>query len=140
MVTATCPHGIVYALKFVLRAESPRDYVDILLSMQRQPNVVIVDMANMVAAHGNKREFGMFAPYNGILVEPNDANIEAATDGELTVNLNWLSTTPTNLEEVEEGGHPVTGSSNIFVSLTDFMRAMQANQRKFSAASHMFPN
>ena len=88
VVTATCPHGIVYALKFVLRAESPRDHVDNLLSMQHQPNVVIVDMANMVAAHGNKREFGMFAPYNGMLVEPNDANIEAVTDGKLIVNLN----------------------------------------------------
>ena len=31
IVTAPCPHDVVYALKFVLHAESSRDYVDILL-------------------------------------------------------------------------------------------------------------
>ena len=55
-VFGCCNHGIVYVLKFVLRAESPRDYVDLLLSMKFQPNVTIIDMANMVAAHGNKRQ------------------------------------------------------------------------------------
>ena len=43
----------MYALKFMIRAEGPRDYVDLLLSMRYQPNVVLVDMAHMVAAHGN---------------------------------------------------------------------------------------
>ena len=39
-LSGTCPHGVVYVLKFVLRAESPRDYVDVLLSMKFQPNTV----------------------------------------------------------------------------------------------------
>lgn len=30
--TVMCPCGVVYSLKFNMRAESPRDYVDILLS------------------------------------------------------------------------------------------------------------
>ena len=127
IVTASCPHGVVYALKFVLRAESPRDYVDILLSMQHQPNIVIVDMANMVSAHGNKREFGMFYPHNGMLAEPNQANIEAATEGNLTVSLNWLTTTPDNLEEVDEGGHPITESS---IHLCLFDRFHEGNESK----------
>ncbi|PIK60069.1 hypothetical protein BSL78_02974 [Apostichopus japonicus] len=40
-----CPHGVVYAAKFLLRAESPRDVIDLIKSMKYLPNVVIVDMA-----------------------------------------------------------------------------------------------
>ena len=50
-VSMVCNHGVVYALKFVLRAESPRDYVDLLLSMKHQPNVTVSDMANILVAH-----------------------------------------------------------------------------------------
>ena len=39
----SCPHGIVYYLKLLLRAESCRDYVDGL----------IVDMAHIFANHAN---------------------------------------------------------------------------------------
>ena len=42
-------HGIVYYLKFILRAKSPRDYVDGLLSLAYIPNTVVVDMAHTVA-------------------------------------------------------------------------------------------
>lgn len=38
-VSGTCPHGVTYALKFFLRAESPRDHVDVILSMAHQPNI-----------------------------------------------------------------------------------------------------
>jgi hypothetical protein len=31
-VSGTCTHGVIYCLKFVLRAESPRDYIDLILS------------------------------------------------------------------------------------------------------------
>ena len=87
VVSASCPHGVVYAVKFVLHAESPRDYVDIILSMKHQPNIVVVDMANLVAAHGNNRKFGLFSTHNGMPVEASTANIEAASDHTLTVNL-----------------------------------------------------
>ena len=42
-LTAACPHGIVYAVKNLLRAESPCDIGDILLSMKYAPNIVISD-------------------------------------------------------------------------------------------------
>ena len=60
---------VVYVLKFVLRAESPRDYVDVLLSMKFQPNSCIIDMAHMVVAHGNKRKPNMFSPNDGTVSE-----------------------------------------------------------------------
>ena len=64
-LSGTCPHGVVYVLKFVLCAESPRDYEDVLLSMKFQPNICIIDMAHMVVAHGNKRKPNIFSPNDG---------------------------------------------------------------------------
>ncbi len=90
--SGTCPHGVVYALKFVLRSESPRDYVDLLLSMKFQPNITIVDVANLVAAHGNKRKENMFHPHNGKVLEPTIENVTKGINGELEVSFNWLET------------------------------------------------
>ena len=56
----TCSHGVVYAYKFVLGSKNPRDYVDSLLSLKFQPYVTIVDVANLVADHGNKRKVSMY--------------------------------------------------------------------------------
>ena len=64
-LSGTCPHGVVYVLKFVLCAESPRDYVDVLLLMKFPPNICIIDMAHMVVAHGNKRKPNIFSPNDG---------------------------------------------------------------------------
>ena len=52
---ATCSHGVVYASKWLLKVESPRDVVDILFSMKYPPNIIVSDMAPMVASHANKR-------------------------------------------------------------------------------------
>ena len=50
----SCPHGVVYYLKFLLHAESFRDYVDGCLSTAYLPNVVVVDMTHIVAKHANR--------------------------------------------------------------------------------------
>ena len=79
----SCPHGVVYYLKFLLRAESCRDYVDGCLSMAYLPNVVVVDMAHIVAKHANRirrediekykkgdNEGKLFRPYDGRAADP----------------------------------------------------------------------
>jgi len=43
-----CPHGIAIYLKYTLRQESERDYVDAIMSFQKQPNVVVSDIADQV--------------------------------------------------------------------------------------------
>ncbi|KAJ8023112.1 HMG domain-containing protein 3 [Holothuria leucospilota] len=105
-----CPHGIVYAIKFLLRAESPRDIVDLVQSMKHTPNVVVVDMANMVAAHGNKRFPGMFHPHNGMLAEPSSDNLRLVKSDDFVVNLPWIAE---HKERHDTSGnvHPVTGSN-----------------------------
>ena len=126
-VSGCCIHGIVYVLKFVLRAESSRDYVDLLLSMKFQPNVTIIDMANMVAAHGNKRQRGMFHLHNGMVAEPCQENVDKARQRSLLVSLPWLdrscrkgSTLSTEMEDA----HPISGSDVKMCLLIAFMKAM----------------
>ena len=47
----SCPHGVVYYLKFLLRSETSRDYVDRLLSMEHLPNITVIDLAHIGANH-----------------------------------------------------------------------------------------
>ncbi len=126
--SGTCPHGVMYALKFVLRSESPCDYVDLLLSMKFQPNITIIDIANLVAAHGNKCKENMFHPHNGKVLEPTIENVTKGINGELEVSFNWLETLGISFNtETEEHGHPITGS-NVHLSLFD--RLHEKNVKK----------
>ena len=68
-LTFSCPHGIVYYLKFLLRAESCRDYIDGCLSMLHMPNVVVVDMAHMIARHANGSRRNDVKKYNMMHLE-----------------------------------------------------------------------
>ncbi|ROL49996.1 HMG domain-containing protein 3 [Anabarilius grahami] len=109
-----CPHGIVYSIKLNLRAESPRDFADLLLSWKHFPNVCIYDFARGLATRTNLRvpHSLPFQPYEGRLSEPTEDNVKAARDGKLQVSLPWLH------ERVhcgEENAHPVTGSSEHYV-------------------------
>ena len=108
--SATCPHGVVYALKFLLGFESPRDYIDMLLSMKYQPNITVVDVANIVAKHGNNRKKGMFHPFTGMVAEPTLENVEMASAGQLDVSFDWMDTPINNVDKSVEY-HPVTGTS-----------------------------
>lgn len=114
-VSGACEHGVVYALKFVLRSESPRDFVDLLLSMKHQPTVVILDMAHMVVAHGNKRKKDMFSPFKGMVVDSTAENIKRAENGEIGISLPCLGKRSVEQKEQKEQAnkelHPITGSS-----------------------------
>ncbi|XP_025765260.1 uncharacterized protein LOC109202981 [Oreochromis niloticus] len=109
-----CPHGIVYSVKFNLRAESPQDFADLLLSWKHMPNVCVYDFARGLAAHTNLRvpDKLPFHPHEGRLAEPTEENVKAAQDGSLKVNLPWLHE---RMDGVNENPHPVTGSSDHYV-------------------------
>ena len=103
-----CPCGIVNAVKFNLRAESPRDYADMLLSFRHFPNVAMYDFARGLVAHTNLREPGdlPFQPNEGRVAAATPDNISAAKKGEIKVHFPWL-----NQQKVpaDAGGHPATG-------------------------------
>lgn len=73
-----CPCGIVTSLKFNLRAESPRDCMDLLMSWQHIPNIVIYDFVWGPATHGNIRfpRALSFSPHEGRLLSPTAENIQ----------------------------------------------------------------
>ena len=127
--SGTCPHGVVYALKFLIRSESPCDYVDILLSMKHQPNVTIVDVATLVAAHGNRRKSGMFSPNNGMLVEPTPENVQEAKAGSLDISLDWLNDVQSSGNTVVTG-HPITGSNDHFCLFDRFHESNPQHERE----------
>lgn len=79
----SCPHGVVYSLKFLLHAESCRDYVDGCLSMEYLPNIVVIDVAHVIAKYANTsrwediKKYGkghkdgkLFRPYDGTAADP----------------------------------------------------------------------
>jgi len=139
-VSGTCPHGVIYALKFVLRAESPRDYVDLILSMEHQPNIIISDMANMVVAHGNKRERNMFSPFNGMVAEPTKSNVQEALAGTLEVSLPWLDGEAKDCKashKKKSERHPFSGSEH---HLCLFDRLHEKNVKKDEEALRRVTN
>lgn len=115
-VSGTCPHGIIYALKFVLRAESPRDYIDIILSMEHQPNIVVSDMANMLVAHSKIRSKDIFQPNDRMVAEPNDKKVQQAKEGKLEISFPWIDG-GTKETDVTGDVHPVSGSAQYLMPL-----------------------
>ncbi|XP_026110246.1 uncharacterized protein LOC113083310 [Carassius auratus] len=109
-----CPCGIVYSIKCCLRAESPRDFADVLLSWKHIPNVVIYDFARGLATHTNLRypETLIFTPHEGRLADPTDGNIKMAKEGKLKISLPWLSI---KKQVPDSHGHPITGSAEHYV-------------------------
>ena len=42
-LTMTCSHRIIHGVKFLLRSESPRDYINMVRSMKHRPYILICD-------------------------------------------------------------------------------------------------
>ncbi|XP_034077664.1 uncharacterized protein LOC117549689 [Gymnodraco acuticeps] len=114
-----CPHGVVYSLKFNLRAESPRDFTDLLLSWKHLPNASIYDFARGLATHANLRIPASlpFKPHEGRLAASTHDNITAAQNNKLKVSLPWITQM---LKTPDEDGQPLTGSSNHYVLYDKF--------------------
>ncbi|KAF1389938.1 hypothetical protein PFLUV_G00052810 [Perca fluviatilis] len=87
-----CPCGVLYSLKFNIRAEGPRDFADMLLSWKHMPNISVYDFARGLVNHTNVRvpENPPFQPNEGRLAPPTPENIQAAKDRTLKIHLPWL--------------------------------------------------
>ncbi|KAM7387380.1 hypothetical protein PAMA_009820 [Pampus argenteus] len=114
----SCPHGVVYSLKFNLHTESPRDFADLLLSWKHFPNICLSDFAYDLATHTNSRvpENPPFHPHEGKPAAQTTKNLTKALHQQLKVSLPWLREKP---ELSDENGHPVTGSSHRYALYHD---------------------
>ncbi|XP_049339463.1 uncharacterized protein LOC125804568 [Astyanax mexicanus] len=134
----TCPCAVVYSVKFNIRAESPRDFADLLLSMKHFPNVSLYDFARGLATHTNLRkpETLPFSPYEGRLLEPTEENITLATTGQIKVNLPWL----VNKKPVpDKNAHPLTGSSEHYALYDRFHEANSKDVREVLRKLELVP-
>ena len=99
----SCPHGVVYYLKFLLRPESSRDYVGEILSMEHFSNIAVIDMAHIVAnyalvsrkedviKYGYNENGILFKPYNGRLADTeNPKDVANAIENRLEVSFPWI--------------------------------------------------
>ena len=130
----SCSHRVVYFLKFLLRAESCRDYVDACLSMAHLKNVVAVDMTHIVAKHVNRNrrediekhntgdnEGKRFRPYDGRVTDPEiKDNVKKANDGTLLFSYPWMPNTGSTSKQsnFKKDAHPATGI-NVHLCLVD---------------------
>lgn len=124
---------VVYCIKFVLRGESPRDYVDMLRSLKYPPSISISDIPQRLAAHANSTISNFFRPNEGRLFPPTKDNINSASakEGSLLCHLPWAqgAIIPRAFrfgsQVFEEELHPVTGVSERY-SLFDRIPRVQA--------------
>lgn len=114
-----CPCGIIISIKFNVRAESPRDYCDMLLSFKHFPNVVIYDFARGLATQTNLREPVKipFMPNEGRLAEATPENLQSARKDDLKVNLPWLKVKKVH---ADSNAHPSTGSAEHYALYDTF--------------------
>ena len=113
-LSSVCPHNVTYGVKFLLRGESPRDYVDMLRSMQHIPTVNIIDCAGMVATHGERTQPGLFGRHQGLVCEPTPENL-AEADSESGCIFDIQSLNDMFVPARNGEGHPMTGTSERYV-------------------------
>uniref|UniRef100_A0A1A7Y7Z6 SAP domain-containing protein n=2 Tax=Iconisemion striatum TaxID=60296 RepID=A0A1A7Y7Z6_9TELE len=130
----TCPCGVIYSVKFNLRAESPSDFADLLLSWKIFPNITVYDNARGLVSHINKRcpEDTPFAIHEGTLLDHTVENIRQAAERKLKVNLPWLKR---KKQPEDAGGHPVTGSAEHYC-LSDVFH-QSSNKHKSDVLRHI---
>ena len=147
-LTFSCPHGVVYYLKLLLRSESSRDYIDGLLSIKHIPIVVLIDVAHIIAKHalisrredvqkyGYNEEGILFQPYSGRVADPYDPeNVTNAKENNLELSFPWiLQEHPNNqysnhkLSDNNEyqSHHPIT-NSDVHLCLFDHFHEKNAS-------------
>nr|XP_054587210.1 uncharacterized protein LOC129152938 [Nothobranchius furzeri]XP_054587211.1 uncharacterized protein LOC129152938 [Nothobranchius furzeri]XP_054587212.1 uncharacterized protein LOC129152938 [Nothobranchius furzeri] len=117
-----CPCGIMNSITLNVRAESTRDYCDMLLSFKHFPNAVIFDFARGLATHTNLREPLKipFMPNEGRLADATPENLQSAQKGDLKVNLPWLKV---KKQHADSNAHPSTGSAAHYALYDTFHEA-----------------
>ena len=145
-LTFSCPHGVVYYLKLLLRSESSRNYIDGLLSIKHIPIVVLTDTAHIIAKHalisrredvqkyGYNEEGILFEPYSDRMADPDDPeNVTNAKENNLKLSFPWILEEHTNnqysnqklLDNNEHQSHrPITNNG---VRLCLFDRFLEKN-------------
>ena len=117
----SCPHGIVYVVKALLKHESPSDYVDILLSLKIPPAVIICDMPDRIARNLHRRAPALLRPHLGMLAAPTTVNIASAKEKKLKVRIPALSSSSHSIRE--DQSVPQSNSSAMYILYDNFHKS-----------------
>jgi len=119
-LAALCPHGICYGIKSLLRAESVRDHIDMIMSLRYQPTVIMNDLSNLTARHGNRRNADMFSHNDGRLDEATEDVLRQIVQRTYSKSLPFLTTGQYSVhqdvldhpyESSDKSMHPVSRTS-----------------------------
>lgn len=120
----------MYAIKCLLRSESPRDYVDLEQSLKHIPNITICDIAHLVAKHGNKRFKDMFTPNEGRLAPAAEEIITLAESGRLRFATTFLENQPQDTDAQMDHEINPTTSSDVHFALFDWFHEGNCKKRE----------
>ena len=113
-----CPHGVIYGLKVLLRGESLNDLMDLILSMEHIPNVVIYDQSYRIPKQlGDVSTLGWIMPHAGHATEGTAENIQLSKGQTFHKQTYPWMKVPKTIPDCGSP-HPTTGS-NVILSLTD---------------------
>ena len=131
ILRAICPHGITYALKFLVLPESVADYTHVLSGFKIQPNFNFSDIASLIAKHTNNHYPGFFRPYMGRIDDPADSLSDLYKDGskKAMFNFNNFVTTQVDVSNLNhDTTHPISKMCSV-LSLYD--RFHEPNHHEF---------
>lgn len=103
------------------------------MNLASLPNIVVVDMANMIVAHARRRGFDVFSPNEGRVAAASEKNIEGAKNVTLKIDWPWFPHSRERLPDYEHvSGHqtltnPVTGCKDHFCLFDPFHEANSSN-------------
>ena len=75
LLLALCPHGVVYAAKFLTLHEAYSDYTETFMSFKVKPTFSISDIAHPFSRHTNLNFPMTFRPFDGMICDPSDKKL-----------------------------------------------------------------
>ncbi|XP_046854252.1 uncharacterized protein LOC124447393 [Xenia sp. Carnegie-2017] len=85
----TCPHGVCYGLKWLLRQEGPRDHVDMLMNLCCS-ECYHIGYGKHDCSSCKEQRIRRFHPFQGRVAEYSLENIRRANSGELEIDWPWF--------------------------------------------------
>ena len=113
-----CPHGVIYGVKFLTRAEGFLDYIEIVKAMKHAPTVLISDSGAGIAATANKQFPGWLGPNGGKFADSTNTRILEGLNNVPVLEAHLLDLPFLDPDYIYHGilfkdVHPVSGDKSI---------------------------
>lgn len=96
----------------------------------------VYDYARGLALHANRRQPGIFVPFQGRLLDPTPENVKQDSEGKVHVNMPWLKFPKM---PADKDSHPLTGSSQHFALNYVFHQGNSKDQNEVLRKMELVP-